>query len=138
MKWWRIILAATWELPQTLLGLILLLFTKGYGKKPDRMKFANVYWRTPRWGVSLGPIIILGKVFDDYFSKEKQIQVSKHEHGHTIQSLMFGPIYLLIIGLPSITFNIMTRWGLLKNKDYYTRYPENWADKLGKVVRWSK
>ncbi len=135
MKWWRIILAATWELPQTLLGLILLFFTKNYIREPDKMKFANVYWRTVRWGVSLGPIIILGKVYEDHYDTEQQLQISKHEHGHTIQSMMFGPIYLLVIGLPSITFNILTTMGILKREDYYNRYPENWADKLGGVIK---
>ena len=65
----------------------------------------------------------------------------KHEHGHQIQSLILGPLYLIVIGLPSIMGNILNR---IKYKyfrrhydpDFYYKQPwEAWADKLGKVVR---
>lgn len=135
MKLLRILLAITWEIPQTLLGLLLLLMTHGYGRKNDKLEYASVFWRVVKWGVSLGPIIILGKLYDINFDKEKEIQVEKHEHGHTVQSMIFGPFYLLVIGLPSIFFNILTRFKVLSLNSYYTRYPENWADKLGKVKR---
>jgi len=29
----------------------------------------------------------------------------------------------------------MTVWKILKNENYYKRWPENWADALGKVQR---
>jgi len=128
MKWWRILLAFTWELPQTILGLILLVLTSGYGF--EKMKYAKVYWRQVKWGISLGMFILLGRVYLP--TKET---TTKHEHGHSIQSMMFGPLYLIVIGLPSITFNILTMLKILKPEDYYFRYPENWADKLGGVTR---
>lgn len=135
MRLWRLLLAITWELPQTLLGLFLLLMTHGYGKKTDKMQVANVYWRVCKWGVSLGPIIILGKIYDIQLSDKLKLQTRKHEHGHTRQSLMLGPLYLILVGLPSIFFNILTRMKILKHEDYYTRYPENWADNLSRITR---
>lgn len=133
MKWWRILLAFTWELPQTVLVLILLLFTKKYQK--ERYKSSVIFWRNKvRWGVSLGKFILLGKIYES-FSPEFAMITIKHEYGHSIQSLIFGPFYLIVIGLPSIFFNILTRLKILPGKTYYERYPENWADKLGGSFR---
>lgn len=123
-----------WELPQHLVALIMLKFLKLDSK--EQYKNATVYMVNSKkgFGVSLGNYIILSTRF---YNKEKTI---KHEYGHTRQSYMFGPLYLLIIGLPSVTQNILS--SILYKKgypkmynNYYNRYPENWADKLGGVVR---
>ena len=79
------------------------------------------------WGVSLGKHIIVSR-----YASRVTIQ---HEMGHSIQSKILGPLYLLIVGLPSIVMNIMTRAGILSSASYYKRWPENWADKLGGVKR---
>ena len=108
-----------WELPQNLLGLLVILFT---GAKKD-----VCIWRTYkfRFGVSLGNYIIFGKGFTnkDYL----------HEIGHQRQSRMLGPLYLLIIGLPSLIGNII--WRSTKGFDYYKQPWEAQADKLGGVKR---
>ena len=91
------ILQWTWCLPQTLLGLVLKLCWKG---KRDRYWFNNqvyiVYNTTKKnlGGISLGKYILLGANMDT----EKTI---KHEYGHQLQSYILGPLYLLVIGLPS-------------------------------------
>ena len=85
--------------------------------------------------ISLGNYIFLDS--DGNFS----YKTIKHEFGHQKQSLMLGPLYLIIIGLPSIIGNIIDR---IKHKyfrrhydpDFYYKQPwEAWADKLGGVVR---
>ena len=85
--------------------------------------------------ISLGNYIFLDS--DGNFS----YTTIKHEFGHQKQSLMLGPLYLIIIGLPSIIGNIIDR---IKHKqfrryydpDFYYKQPwEAWADKLGGVVR---
>ena len=134
---WRVLLALTWELPQTLLGLLLLLFTR----KPSTEKSVEwsinyivesyaVFWRTCRWGVSLGPIIILGDIF-----RGQAPEVVLHEWGHSKQSLILGPLYLIVVGIPSIVMNILSRWGVMNPFRYYDRRPESWADRLGGVSR---
>ncbi len=59
----------------------------------------------------------------------------EHEYGHSIQSLFFGPLYLVIIGLPSILKVIYGSifFAIRKRKwqNYYKGYPEKWADELG-------
>lgn len=39
--------------------------------------------------------------------EELSTRLLVHEYGYTIQSLIFGPLYLIIIGIPS------TLWGFL-------------------------
>lgn len=58
----------------------------------------------------------------------------KHEYGHTIQSKILGPLYLLVIGLPSIIWAGCFKKYREKNKiSYYSLYTEKWANKLGGV-----
>ena len=124
-----------WQLPQNILGILVILFT-GAGK------WNAFYWRSGRgrFGVSLGSFIIFGAPSDKYI----KWQSVKHEMGHQKQSQYLGPLYLLIIGLPSLTFNIWDRvmhrkWGLCKRDYWYYSLPwEAWADKLGDVKRFNK
>jgi hypothetical protein len=46
--------------------------------------------------VSLGQFIFIFSRYNDVGF------IERHEYGHTIQSHLLGPLYLLVIGLPSI------------------------------------
>jgi len=62
-----------------------------------------------------------------------------HELGHTKQSRLLGPLYLPVVGLPSISraaYALVHREVTGKQwTGYYEGYPENWADRLGGVCR---
>lgn len=124
------VLLFIWQLPQNILGLLVILFTEA--------KYCNKgCWVTTksRFGVSLGKYIIFGQVINDLSLK--------HEQGHQKQSLYLGWLYLLIIGLPSITFNIADilfhkNWKTQDRIKWYYNLPwEHWADKLGNVNRFN-
>ena len=72
------------------------------------------------------------------YDKNKEIENTNklHEYGHSIQSRIFGPLYLLFIGVPSFLRVIYSRYYYYKTKknwsNYYNGYPENWANKLSK------
>ena len=90
-------------------------------------------------GVSLGDYILLD--YDVYGNRDLK-EVANHEHGHQKQSRIFGPLYLILVGFVSAICNNLwnriahKKWDNLKRiKWYYNRYPENWADRLGLVVR---
>ena len=92
-----------WQLPQNILGLLVIWFTKAqkiHYIDSDRMIVYN-YWLSEkyRFGVSLGKYIIFG-------GKDPNKCSIFHEKGHQVQSKRLGWLYLIIIGLPSITFNI--------------------------------
>ncbi len=119
-----------WQLPQVLLAYMLIVLWKA--KLEFTYKGIKVYRTDKLYGISLGTIIIL--------SIKHNTQVLHHEYGHTRQSLYFGWLYLLIIGLPSIVMNILSTVLYKKGyktfaNNYYKRWPENWADKLGNVSR---
>lgn len=117
----------TWELPQTLLGFIMrMIYSVDRIEEYNNIKL--VYLSTARIGISLGRYVLVSKYASNI--------TKKHEYGHCIQSKYLGPLYLLVIGLPSITLNILST--KIKGNfaaNYYNRFPENWADKLGKVAR---
>ena len=110
-----------WQLPQNLLGwsikTILRLMDEGDG---------IYHWKA--WsGLSLGDYIFVNARASDL--------MLRHEAGHRRQSVMLGPLYLLIIGLPSFLWASLKRAGLFKDRDYYSFYTERWADKLAGIER---
>ena len=114
------ILFYLWQLPQNLLGLVVIFFSKA--KKDKTLN--SIYNTENQFGVSLGNYIII--------YEHCSYTDIKHEWGHQKQSLYLGPFYLLVIGLPSALGNLIHR----KIKfDYYKQPWERWADKLGGVKR---
>lgn len=74
---------------------------------------------------SCGPII--------FVTPNCSENVIKHETGHSLQSLMFGLLFHILVSLPSICLFWTKR---KKNKDakwYHSHWPENNADYLGHV-----
>jgi hypothetical protein len=49
-----------------------------------------------------------------------------HEYGHSVQSVYFGCLYLIVIGLPSAL-------NPFDGIRYYESYPEKWASDIGGV-----
>ena len=136
------ILLWIWQFPQNLVGFILSRFAIKVQEETFNDGSNNkIYFvkRLNNSGVSLGNYIVLGKVYDGHYQYKKCIN---HEHGHQKQSKMFGPLYLIFIGIPSLCVNIWNRkmhkkWQYEKRqKWYYSQYPEKWADKLGHVERY--
>ena len=122
-----------WELPQNILGLIILLFIRKKVIKKTHYK-TRIFYQVNKFGISLGSFIF----YFDYFEKYNSFKATNQEHefGHSIQSLIFGPLYLIVIGIPSISRGIYSQlYFKIKNRiwpHYFRGYPENWADSLGK------
>jgi RHS repeat-associated protein len=107
----------SWGAPQSILGLGagIVLTLLGADVTPRWGLGAKVempaYMGNPG-GMSLGPVVLAGHGFSDY----------PHEFGHTWQSRLLGPLYLLIIGIPSL-ISAATDPG--SHSNFYT---EKWAD----------
>lgn len=122
-----------WQLPQNLLGILIVLITDA------RHAQLLDYWWTDKFsfGVSLGEYIIFG-----FKGNGIKVETLHHEQGHQKQSKYLGWFYLLIIGLPSLLGNIYDRiahknWNYRDRIKWYYNQPwEKWADKLGGVNRW--
>ncbi len=122
-----------WQLPQHILGLIVLTVVRRHYQALVRRALpydARLYRFDPRsheWGVSLGNYVFLSTGYDHV--------TIRHEYGHCRQSRLLGPLYLIVVGVPSIIR--ATYWWIrrLPARDYYRGYPEAWADRLAGVRR---
>lgn len=119
------ILLFLWQFPQEIIGLLFFIVFCVCDRIIDSSKYktSHVYYiyKFPG-GISLGRY-----VFINPFERELIL----HEWGHSIQSMILGPLYLIIIGIPSFIWNHIYRssW----KKSYYWFWTERWANKLGGV-----
>ena len=115
-----------WQLPQNIIALIYLGYLIADNQIPavEAYKGAKVYTKYSSGSVTLGNYI--------FVSSRATENTIKHEWGHTRQSLLLGPLYLIIIGIPSILW-AMTHRTIAPDKSYNWFYTEVWADKLGDV-----
>lgn len=142
------VLLYLWQLPQNILGFFVTLFAYAFGKKDKRCMYRLgndtdlTYGPLFNSGVSLGDYIILDQKYLS-LSEKRLNQVIQHELGHQKQSTYLGPLYLIVIGIPSFIGNIIFRFkkfssSAAKNRAYYNQPWEKWADKLAKVDRTTK
>ena len=114
------ILLFIWQLPQNLIALIMLPFMGkleliSYKKFCFAFKASNM-----SGGISLGNFAYLSPM------SSRKIALVKHEQeGHAVDSKIWGPLYLFVIGIPSI----MWAWLSSNDKCYFDFYTERWANK---------
>ncbi len=134
----------TWGILQTFLGLIM--FIMHFRNKHYSYHGAIITEWSVKSSLSLGLFVFVTS--EPYFAKKYEGHISieelskrllVHEYGHTIQSLILGPLYLIVIGIPS------TLWGFVgakKRKDeqipYGAFFTEGWANRLGECVTGEK
>ena len=82
--------------------------------------------------MSLGLFIFTPKGKD---SRTEQVRV--HEYGHCIQSLVLGPLYLIVIGIVSYTWANLPYFRTMRREKkipYTACFAESWASKWGEWV----
>ena len=94
----------TWQLPQNLLGLALYHCYKGYEVCTKETCGECIKCKLS--------------------SNMRSGKHLRHELGHTRQSKILGPLYLLVIGLPSL-IHAGLHAKVCKDKNYYHFYTEN-------------
>ena len=151
-----ILTQAIWGFPQTLAGAVV--YATQRGRPHVRFHGAIVTTWTSRRALSLGPFIFVngnGHEADQHTAVGKRpaqadenaavaserlgaLAVDRrllvHEYGHTIQSLMLGPLYLVVIGLPSALWLNTPSFARKRRREhasYYAFYTERWANRLG-------
>ena len=114
-----------WQFPQNMLALyiegVLCQAAHREGKADGNIIIMNTVLPS---AMSLGDYLFVSPM-----SSQKSIQ---HECGHSKQSDILGPLYLIVIGIPSLLHNIIhylcSKIGIKWN--YYSFYTESWANKL--------
>lgn len=133
-----------WGILQTLLGLIM--FIMYFKSKHYTYHGAIITEWNVKSSMSLGLFVFVTS--EPYFALKYEGQISVeelsnrllvHEYGHTIQSLILGPLYLIVIGIPSTVWGFM---GAKKRRDekipYGAFFTEGWANRLGEWVTGEK
>lgn len=134
MKFLFYLIQFTWALPQNLVGLIGFLALRG---KFEHERFHNsfiTYVKTdkPFGGVSIGIFIFINAKKKDKEDVMRDIRI--HEYGHTIQSLVLGPVWAFVIAFPSMIWcgvPALCKYRKDNNVSYYWLYCEGWANLWG-------
>lgn len=136
-----IVIQCTWGIVQTLLGF--MVFLVNIKNKHYFYHGAIVTERNMPSSVSLGMFVftttnpmkdkrIENKIPDEELSQRLLV----HEYGHTIQSLILGPLYLIVMGIPSTLWGFLPYYQKKRNNgvSYFSFFTEKWANFLGEKV----
>ncbi len=131
-------LSFLWEAPQTMLGGAMLSVETARKRIVQfEVEDGRLVIESKGTGISLGHVVFWSRENSRWHDLD--VRNRAHELGHTKQSRLLGWLYLPVVGLPSISraayafaFREVTgkQW-----TRYYEGYPENWADRLGGVIR---
>ena len=136
-----IFIQCTWGGIQTYLGFINFLF---HLKDKHFMYHGSIVTITDTpSSVSLGLFVFTTsnplkdkRIENKIPDEEIYNRLLVHEYGHTIQSLLLGPLYLIVMGIPS------TLWGFLpyfqkkrdKGVSYFSFFTERNANYFGELI----
>lgn len=122
----------TYGILQTFLGFCLFLI---YCREKHSDYHGAVVTEWKQGGsVSLGMFLFVSVKYGENTSTESYKRLAAHEYGHSIQSLILGPLYLIIIGIPSFLWAAVPAFRKMRKKrniSYYSFYTESWANVLG-------
>lgn len=128
---------ALWELPQNVLGVVNLaaLLARGGVAQMARERGRLMVEITVDGAVSLGYFVFYSAKDNAYVPVGPENK--DHEYGHSVQSRMLGPLYLPLVGIPSVSrVGVAVMHRALTGKrwrGYYEGWPERQADELGGV-----
>lgn len=123
-----IILQCTWGFFQTLIGA--LFFVRLVARKHYVYHGAIVTYWNMESSVSLGMFIYVSEGWKEL----ERRKVVAHEYGHCVQSLVLGPLYFIVILLPSMLWcqlKVFERFRKRRNISYYDLGIEKSASDLG-------
>lgn len=140
------LIQCTWGAIQSALGLIYFIIY--FSNRHYFYHGAVITEWNAKSSVSLGMFVFVtrepyfyDKLKNKYTMEELSQQLLVHEYGHTIQSLILGPLYLIIIGIPSTLWGFLPRCNIkrrTKGISYFSFFTEAWANSLGEQVTGQK
>lgn len=126
-KWGLRILLGLWGLPQAIVGAAVAMVYRSCPYTTFRLSRV-VTWNLDS-GLSLGLFVFVPK------SSPRGLLV--HEYGHSVQSIILGPLYLPLVVVPSLLWAGIPwfeAWRRAHDVSYYEFLPERWANRLGERV----
>jgi len=115
------ILSLTWGIVWSLVGLFVYLFSIIFLKdKIEVQKVAGriaIRFKNGKFGgASLGLVYLVGRFVGD--------RTHRHELGHTLQNAIFGPLFILLIAIPSALRCSFWQKYHMKYYQKHSSYPE--------------
>ena len=116
----------TWGILQNIAGLAVFLVNI----RRKHYRYRNCFvteWNNRDSSMGLGMFIFIGKC--DVGDEE----ILAHEYGHTVQSMLLGPLFLFVIAFPSLFWANSRRMIAYRNRkkiSYYHFYPERGANRI--------
>lgn len=136
MKFFKSVLFYLWQftfgIVQNLIGLAMFIFHKLKGAESETYHNAVITYIEKKnfGGVSLGMFIFINKNRTGDARHDTKI----HEYGHTVQTMILGPLWLFVIAVPSTIWcntPYFIRMRSEKNISYYRLYCEGWSNLCG-------
>lgn len=121
----------TWGLPVNLVGLLVFLCCRTWCPSKRFRNSIVTYFPGNRGGLSLGIFIFLSVPCASEHSR-----LCAHEYGHTVQCLFLGPLYWIVVAVPSVIWcHLFNGYRNKHHISYDDLYCEHWATAWGK--KWS-
>lgn len=117
----------TWGIITTICGALIALVLMCCGKKPQRHG-GSIYFEVGEgWG---------GMEFGCFFLCQKGASqhTKNHEYGHSLQNALWGPLFLPVIGIPSMIRYHHRRNQQKKGIALTTAYDDIWFE--GQATEW--
>lgn len=125
--WRRILfylLQFTWGLSVNIVGLFVFLCCRNHFRSEPFCNSIVTYLPGDRGGLSLGIFIFL--------STHDTRRLRAHEYGHTVQCLFLGPLYWIVVMVPSaIWYHLFGGYRKKHGVPYDALYCERWATAWG-------
>jgi hypothetical protein len=119
------LVSLTWGAIMTYLGMLLAIFAIVLGHRPKRFHYNICFALGDNWGG-----INFGAFF--FVSRNTLRSTYAHEAGHGIQNIVLGPLFPILVGLPSLTrsmYRNMLVKAKIKSKDDLPPYDSIWFER---------
>jgi len=128
------ILQFTWGIFQNMLGVLILLILTVLNPKRNHFYYHGAIVTEWKMNFSCGCGMF---IFYGHKNAKDNKEVLVHEYGHTLQSIVLGPLFMFVIAIPSMTWAFVPCFNRMrkeKNIRYVDFYPESWANKWGEKI----
>lgn len=133
------IIQLTWGALLTIPGLLVtafcILFLKG---KPHRNGYSYIVEVGGDWGgLELGAVALCGRYSQEdgpCYYPEWYDHTRKHEFGHSLQNIVWGPLYIFVIWIPSSVRYNYRNWRTAKGLQNETDYEDIWFE--SQATKW--
>ena len=125
------LLQFTWGLTVNLAGLIVFLCCRKRFRSETFCNGIVTYLPGNRGGLSLGIFIFLSA-----HGTQDSNRLCVHEYGHTVQCLFLGPLYWVVVAIPSVIWcHFFAGYRKRRGIPYDALFCERWATAWGR--KWS-